>query len=145
MTLSMHSTHYCPCSSFLFCTMTTRNREGILYLRPWSMLTRCVGWGLGTVTNTQRVEIYVAMPWLHIINVYNILFYVPQLSQTYMLSGCELIDTENISLPSQNMTFGGEWEKWTSHKLHILSSRLIFFRINHRHILMTCLSSLNQT
>jgi hypothetical protein len=27
---------------------------------------------------------------------------------TYMLSGCELIDTENISLPSQNMKFGGE-------------------------------------
>jgi hypothetical protein len=26
----------------------------------------------------------------------------------YMLSGCELIDTENISLPSQNMKLGGE-------------------------------------
>ena len=26
----------------------------------------------------------------------------------YMLSGCELIDTENISLPSQNMKIGGE-------------------------------------
>ena len=26
----------------------------------------------------------------------------------YMLSGCELIDTENISLQSQNMKFGGE-------------------------------------
>jgi hypothetical protein len=26
----------------------------------------------------------------------------------YMLSGCELIDIENISLPSQNMKFGGE-------------------------------------
>jgi hypothetical protein len=26
----------------------------------------------------------------------------------YMLSGCELIDTENISLPTQNMKFGGE-------------------------------------
>jgi hypothetical protein len=26
----------------------------------------------------------------------------------YMLSGCELIDTENISLPSQNMKYGGE-------------------------------------
>jgi hypothetical protein len=26
----------------------------------------------------------------------------------YMLSGCELIDTENISLPSQNMKFGGD-------------------------------------
>jgi hypothetical protein len=26
----------------------------------------------------------------------------------YMLSGCELIDTENISLPSQNMKFVGE-------------------------------------
>jgi hypothetical protein len=25
-----------------------------------------------------------------------------------MLSGCELIDTENISLPSQNMRFGVE-------------------------------------
>jgi hypothetical protein len=28
--------------------------------------------------------------------------------QIYMLSGCELIDTENISLPSQNMKLGGE-------------------------------------
>jgi hypothetical protein len=27
----------------------------------------------------------------------------------YMLSGCELIDTENISLSSQNMKFGGEF------------------------------------
>jgi hypothetical protein len=26
----------------------------------------------------------------------------------YMLSGCELMDTENISLPSQNMKIGGE-------------------------------------
>jgi hypothetical protein len=26
----------------------------------------------------------------------------------YMLSGCELIDIENISLPSQNMKFAGE-------------------------------------
>jgi len=31
-----------------------------------------------------------------------------------------------------------------SHKLHILSSRLIFSSINHIHIQMTCLSSLNQ-
>ena len=61
----------------------------------------------------------------------------------YMLSGSELIDAENISLPSQNMKFGGEWAKRTSHKLHILSSRLIFFSINHIHIQMTCLSSLN--
>ena len=51
----------------------------------------------------------------------------------YMFSGSELIDTENISLPSQNMKFGGEWAKRTSHKLHILSSRLIFFSINHIH------------
>jgi hypothetical protein len=29
-------------------------------------------------------------------------------SARHMLSGCELIDTENISLPSQNMKFGGE-------------------------------------
>jgi hypothetical protein len=29
-------------------------------------------------------------------------------TETYVLSGCELIDTENISLPSQNMKFGGE-------------------------------------
>jgi hypothetical protein len=28
-----------------------------------------------------------------------------------MLSGFELIDTENISLQSQNMKFGGEWAK----------------------------------
>ena len=40
-----------------------------------------------------------------------------------MLSGCELIDTENISLPSQNMK--------------LVASRLIFFSINHQ-------SSLNQ-
>jgi hypothetical protein len=33
----------------------------------------------------------------------------------------------------------------TSHKLHILSNRLIFFSINHIHIQMTCLSSLNLT
>jgi hypothetical protein len=46
-----------------------------------------------------------------------------------MLSGCELIDTENISLPSQNMKLGGEWAKRTSHKLHILSIRLIFLFI----------------
>jgi hypothetical protein len=26
----------------------------------------------------------------------------------FLLSGCELIDTENICLPSQNMKFGGE-------------------------------------
>jgi hypothetical protein len=26
----------------------------------------------------------------------------------YMLSGCELIDTENISLPSQDMKFVGD-------------------------------------
>jgi hypothetical protein len=30
------------------------------------------------------------------------------MTQKYMLSGCELIDTENISLPSQNMKLGGE-------------------------------------
>jgi hypothetical protein len=30
------------------------------------------------------------------------------LCNKYMLSGCELIDTENISLPSQNMKFVGE-------------------------------------
>ena len=27
------------------------------------------------------------------------------LQDKYMLSGCELIDTENISMPSQNMKF----------------------------------------
>jgi hypothetical protein len=48
-------------TGFLFCTLTTPNREGILYLRPWSVLIRCVGWGLGNVTNTQRVEINVTM------------------------------------------------------------------------------------
>ena len=63
----------------------------------------------------------------------------------YMLSGCELIDTENISLQSQNMKFGGERAKRTSHKLHMLSSRLIFFIINHIHIQITGLLSLNQT
>jgi len=30
-----------------------------------------------------------------------------------MLSECELIDTENISLLSQNMKFVGEWAKRT--------------------------------
>jgi hypothetical protein len=50
----------------------------------------------------------------------------------YMLSGCELIDTENISLPSQNMKFGGEWAKRTSHNLHILSSRLIIILIKKK-------------
>jgi hypothetical protein len=35
------------------------------------------------------------------------------------------------------MKFGSEWAKRTSHKLHILSSRLIFFSINHIHIQMT--------
>jgi hypothetical protein len=33
-----------------------------------------------------------------------------------------------------NMKFIGEWVKQTSHKFHILSSRLIFFSINHIHI-----------
>jgi len=64
--------------------------------------------------------------------------------QMYMLSECELIDAENISLLSQNMKIVDEWAKRTTHKLHILSSRLIFLSINHIHIQMTCLSSLNQ-
>jgi hypothetical protein len=46
------------------------------------------------------------------------------LANMYMLSECELIDTKNISLLSQNMKF-------------VVS-------INHIHIQMTCLSSLNQ-
>ena len=45
----------------------------------------------------------------------------------------------------QYMKFVGKWAKPKSHKLHILSSRLIFFSINHIHIQRTCLSSLNQT
>jgi hypothetical protein len=140
---TLHAQHPLLSMFGLFdCFLTTPNREGILYLRPWTVLIRCVGWGMGTVTNTQCVEINVTMTWSHIINVYNILLYVPQLSQTYMLSGCELIDAENISLPSQNMKLGGKWAKRTSHKLHILSSRLIFFSINHIHIQMT---SINQT
>jgi hypothetical protein len=40
------------------------------------------------------------------------------------------------------MKLGGEWAKRTSHKVHILSSRLILFSINHIHIQIT---SLNQT
>jgi hypothetical protein len=40
-----------------------------------------------------------------------------------------LIDTEYISLPSQNMKFVGERAKRTSHKLHILSSRLILMKM----------------
>jgi hypothetical protein len=43
------------------------------------------------------------------------------------------------------MKLVGEWAKRMIHQLHILSSRLIFFRINHIHIQMRCLSSLNQT
>jgi hypothetical protein len=35
-------------------------------------------------------------------------FIPPHLENMHMLSGCELIDTENISLPSQNMKFFGE-------------------------------------
>jgi hypothetical protein len=42
------------------------------------------------------------------------------------------------------MKFVGVWAKQTSHKLHILSNRLIFFSINHIHIQMTYLSSLIQ-
>jgi c-di-GMP-related signal transduction protein len=52
--------------------------------------------------------------------------------------------SENISLPSQNMKFVDEWAKRTSYKLHILSSRLIFFSINHIHIHMTCLSQIQK-
>jgi hypothetical protein len=36
------------------------------------------------------------------------MFVIKKNNDKYMLSGCELIDTENISLPSQNMKFGGE-------------------------------------
>ena len=97
-------------------------------------------------TKVKIVNIYVhsLRPILQIIAIS---WYFPLilLSEKYMLSGCELIDTENISLPRQNMKFGGELAKGTNHKLHILSSRLIFFSINHIHIQMTCLSSLNQT
>jgi hypothetical protein len=42
-------------------------------LLPWSVLIRCLGGGLGTVTNTQCVEINMTMTLSHIINVYNIL------------------------------------------------------------------------
>ena len=63
----------------------------------------------------------------------------------YMLFRCELIDIKNITLPRHNMKFVGEWAKRTSHKLHILSSRMIFFSTNHIYIEMTCLSFLNQT
>jgi hypothetical protein len=43
-------------------------------------------------------------------HIVDILKFINQISPNnkYMLSGCELIDTENISLPSQNMKFGGE-------------------------------------
>ena len=61
-----------------------------------------------------------------------------------MLSGCELIWLIDISLrATQKMQFVGERAKRTSHKLLNLSGRLIFFSINHIHIQMTCLSSLN--
>ena len=56
------------------------------------------------------------------------------LVNVYFLSGCNLIDTENISLPSQDMKFVSKWAKRKSHNLHFLSCRLIFFRINHIHI-----------
>jgi hypothetical protein len=54
-----------------------------------------------------------------------------------MLSECELIDAENISLLSQNMKLVGVSKKRTT--------MLIFYSIDHIHIQMTCLSSLNQT
>ena len=63
----------------------------------------------------------------------------------HMLYGCKLIDTEHISLLSKDMKFVVEWAKRTSRKHHILSSTLTCFSINHIHIQMTCLSSLNQT
>jgi len=62
-----------------------------------------------------------------------------------MLSGCELIDTENISLSSQNMKFVGEWAKRTSQQTSYSVEQADIFSINHIHIQMTCLSSLNQT
>jgi hypothetical protein len=43
----------------------------------------------------------------HIFLSANTIYYIFQ-EDTYMLSGCELIDTENISLPSQNIAFVGE-------------------------------------
>jgi hypothetical protein len=36
------------------------------------------------------------------------LYYANYKADMYMLSGCELIDTENIGLTSQNMKFVGE-------------------------------------
>jgi hypothetical protein len=36
------------------------------------------------------------------------IFSINEPTDKYMLSGCELIDTKNISLPSQNMKFVGE-------------------------------------
>jgi len=59
-----------------------------------------------------------------------------------MLSGCGLIDTKNISLPSQNMKCVGEWVQRTSHKFHILSCWMIFFGISQFHIQRTCWSPL---
>ena len=50
----------------------------------------------------------------------------------YMLSGCELIDTENISLASQNMKFVGEQAdifqyQWYSHSDDMILSSLFVF------------------
>jgi hypothetical protein len=56
-----------------------------------------------------------------IVNILNhVIFPALNEDNTYMLSGGELIDTENISLPIQNMKFRSEWAKRTSHKLQII-------------------------
>ena len=95
---------------------------------------------------TEYGGVWQAMVWIlsHIYREENHMWLCWQ-NHMYMLSGIELIDTGNMSLSNRNMKFVGEWTKQTSHKLHILSHELIFFSINHIHILRTCLSSLNQT
>jgi hypothetical protein len=60
-------------------------------------------------------------------------YFLKGVTSTYMLSGCELIDPKNISLPSQNMKFVGEGVKRTSHKLHISISMEVFFFRNKLH------------
>jgi cytochrome c biogenesis protein ResB len=60
------------------------------------------------------------------------------MTTTYVLSGCELIDTENISLPSQNMKFGSKWAKQTSH----LTQRIIYWTWWYSLIAHVCLHQL---
>jgi hypothetical protein len=87
----------------------------------------------------KNISLLRILKWLTVLQH---LLHVSQAYTKYMLSGCELIDTENISLPSQTMTFVGEWAKRTSHELHILSSRLYRQTSSYKNVLYTILDNL---